>query len=416
MISSVALTVILTRTLSTEDYASYSYALSFATIALLPILGGIPVLVLRETARGLSGESLDEIIGVWLWAIAIILTFGLVLISITELSSNYVGTLESRLPKSLNLAILYSTSMSLLWATGAAIRGFNKIFLGGLSAELVRPVLFSIALLLISLFEIHRIDAAFALKIHIATSLVALAASAVIIAKFRIINLKNLIHAKYRLKYWNSSLLPLSFSAGISVIMANTDLVMMGFLGKNAEVGIYNVATRTATWAAFGLLIVNQATQPRIATLFHENKNKELQSLVGKASKYAFASALLAALFIFLWGAQLLKILFGETYQAAYAPLLIITFGQLGNSFFGPVRSLLDLSGHEKIVLRIMFMMAMLNIIMNAILIPSFGGVGAATATTISLFGWNFFCWRSAKVNCFVDTRAINLELLRKPI
>ena len=59
----------------------------------------------------------------------------------------------------------------------------------------------------------------------------------------------------------------------------------------------------------------------------------------------------------------------------------------------GPVGVTLYMTGHESIANRIFTASAVLNVILNFALIPRFGIVGAAVATSISLIAWNLGLW-----------------------
>jgi O-antigen/teichoic acid export membrane protein len=60
------------------------------------------------------------------------------------------------------------------------------------------------------------------------------------------------------------------------------------------------------------------------------------------------------------------------------------------------------MTGKEKLSQRIMIWMTGLNIILNVVLIPRYGIVGAAIATTISMVTWNviaaFYVYKYYKV------------------
>ena len=68
--------------------------------------------------------------------------------------------------------------------------------------------------------------------------------------------------------------------------------------------------------------------------------------------------------------------------------LIILSIGQMINVFFGAVIYILDMTGKQIISRNILFFTAILNIVLNYLLIPNFGIKGAAIATAISIFCW----------------------------
>lgn len=82
----------------------------------------------------------------------------------------------------------------------------------------------------------------------------------------------------------------------------------------------------------------------------------------------------------------------------AYTYLIILSLGQLANAFAGPVLNVLNMTGYEKSARNTMLVTAAANIALNALLIPIFGPLGAAIATSATMLVWNFWAgylvWR----------------------
>src|SRR5690606_19523202 len=85
-----------------------------------------------------------------------------------------------------------------------------------------------------------------------------------------------------------------------------------------------------------------------------------------------------------VFGEWILGFLFGNQYEAAYLPLVILTVGQLGNALFGSVGALLNMTGHERDTLSGMFVALLANLLIGVLLIPDLGMVGAAIASACS--------------------------------
>jgi len=74
---------------------------------------------------------------------------------------------------------------------------------------------------------------------------------------------------------------------------------------------------------------------------------------------------------------------------SAYPWLLILAFGQLINAFAGPGLNILNMTGYEKSARNTMLVVVVLNVLLNLILIPTLGPLGAAISTTTTMVGWN---------------------------
>jgi O-antigen/teichoic acid export membrane protein len=94
------------------------------------------------------------------------------------------------------------------------------------------------------------------------------------------------------------------------------------------------------------------------------------------------------ATIIFVFPSFLLN-LFGPEYPEALDSLRVLAIGQLINALCGPVLYILNMTGKEKDSQRIMLWVTLVNMVLNGILIPMLGILGAAIATSVSMSLWN---------------------------
>ena len=80
---------------------------------------------------------------------------------------------------------------------------------------------------------------------------------------------------------------------------------------------------------------------------------------------------------------------FGEDYLLGAAPLVILSFGQLFNVFMGPVGNALNMANAQQSVFKISAITLTINLLLNLILIPDYGLLGASIATVSALAIWN---------------------------
>ena len=93
----------------------------------------------------------------------------------------------------------------------------------------------------------------------------------------------------------------------------------------------------------------------------------------------------------------MIRTLYSPEFADSYVPLVIICFGQLINASFGSVGSLLNMTGHEKDTTKSIFVGATVNVLLNLLLTPTWGPIGAATATTVTLIVWNVIMWQKVR-------------------
>ena len=155
---------------------------------------------------------------------------------------------------------------------------------------------------------------------------------------------------------------------------------------------------------------VGSAVANRFAALKARGDEDELKASIADAVAWTFWPSLAAAAFILALGQPLLM-LFGSQFLAGYPVMAILVVGFLFRSAMGPAEFLLNMLGEQKRCAAVLAFTALLNIVLNLLLVPYFGLVGAASATSISLstaallhyavvrarLGYEIAIWRNLK-------------------
>ena len=183
--------------------------------------------------------------------------------------------------------------------------------------------------------------------------------------------------------------------AAVEFIMGQTDKIVLGYCLSVREVGIYSVAVALTTFVPVALQSVNQIFSPTIAEMYASGKHALLQQLYSSLTKWLLALTLPLALTIILFAHPLLAI-FGKAFEVGAAVLVIRTLGELINCGVGSVGYLLLMSGHQREMVKIQICNAVLMIGTSIVLVPRFGIVGAALASTISIVVTNV--WALSRV------------------
>lgn len=202
--------------------------------------------------------------------------------------------------------------------------------------------------------------------------------------------------------------LPMLLVAGLGIAMSQTDVIMLKWLASDAETGEYAVAVRISWLTMLPLMAVNLLAAPTYASLW---ELRDIGGMRDKGREYSVFILLgtIPILLILLAAGKTILGWHGAEYVVSYIPLVIMLGGQLVNSGVGSTALLLNMTGHQDIVAMIFAPCAILNVIANAILIPSLGATGAAIATSVCLSIWNLalvvIIWKTLKL----DTSWLNL-------
>ncbi|TWX72950.1 oligosaccharide flippase family protein [Colwellia sp. C1TZA3] len=181
-----------------------------------------------------------------------------------------------------------------------------------------------------------------------------------------------------------STSLPLFWVAIMTFIMGFCDIIMLGIWHDDFVVGIYATVVKVASVSTMFLVIANTLVSPKIA-VFYKSGNWQSLRLLIKYSTYLMTLIALVFLLLFgFYGAFILSFFGGEFLKGATS-LMIYSIGQFFVLATGPVAVVLMMTGKEKFHRNTVFLSLLLNISLNYMLIPKYGAVGAAMATSISL-------------------------------
>jgi O-antigen/teichoic acid export membrane protein len=216
------------------------------------------------------------------------------------------------------------------------------------------------------------------------------------------------VYPRFENRLWLQSVLPLAFIGGMYLINKNASIVILGFFVPAEQIGIYRVAVQVSMLASFGLQAMNMVVAPRFASLYARGEMGSLQHLVTSSARAILGFNLLVTAGSALLGGWFLGLFFGPEFVAAYAPLMILLIGQFVNSASGSVGFLLNMTGHERETARGMAVSAVLNLLLNLLLAPSFGIAGAAVATTAALVTWNVLLWWAVRKRLGINSLAFN--------
>ena len=410
VLAGLVASVTLARILGPDTYGVYAFVFSIIVLLGLPVKLGLPTLVLRETAR--ADQSCDGAMmsGIWRWsdrAIAMMATIVLVLAGIylwifVETDTPRVSALIWALP--------LVPIIGLAEARGSAIRGLRYVARGTAPEKVIRPLLLAGIVACTALILTEPLSADRVYMIHSAAALIALLLATGILKRVRPHHPgENTPRTTPRA--WLKAILPLSAIAGLQQISHNTDILMLGSLATDADVGLYRVALSGANLALFGLTTANLVLQPYFARAWGAGDYRQLQKLATVGARISFATTLPVLAVFWLSGTSLLTTVFGEAYSGVFGALIILCSSQVISAFFGSVGIILTMSGREWVALVGLVVSTVINVVLNWLLIPRYGIEGAAIATGISIAIWNFGLWAATWALMHIDSSPLGLNI-----
>lgn len=186
-----------------------------------------------------------------------------------------------------------------------------------------------------------------------------------------------------------------SFASEIFQIYVNSDTTMLGYLKNDYSVGIYSVATKIYLIMKNLTGSILTVTIPRLAYLASKKTKEDYEKLLSKVANALIILIIPSIVGVILLSREAVLIIAGNKYLDAQLPLIILSVAILFSTFSGLFNNCVLLPyKREKVFLKSSIISAIANIVLNLILIPYFGSVGAAFTTLISesiMASMNFF-------------------------
>jgi O-antigen/teichoic acid export membrane protein len=404
------LVIVLARTLGTEGYGIYAYVLALMSMLILCGEAGVPIFLIREV-------SAKRELGEW-GLLRGVLRRGIQLVALMALGMSALGILtlwakanvfSLSMAYTLGVMFLLLPIMVLGKTITHAILGLNRIVLGQAINTLIRPLLVLIIVSSCFFMWPNLREPYYAMAAQLVGATTALIIGSLVL-KYLLQSEVGNVEPIYRSRDWLKSALTFTLIGGAGVINSHADLIMLGWIASNKDVGIYNVAVQGSALVTFGLLAANTVLAPQFSKLYAQGDITRLQKLVTKSARVILLFALPVALLLICAGGTIVLWLFGSNYTDAESALAILAAGQLINAGFGSVGYLLSMTGHERISARILWQTALLNVVLNAVMIPLYGPVGAAFASAISLAIWNMLLYREVHRWLGISSTALRLK------
>lgn len=174
----------------------------------------------------------------------------------------------------------------------------------------------------------------------------------------------------------------MSTLAATGLIWADT--LILGAQTSAGQVGVYNIATRLVTLAVFVLQPITATFAPTMAHLHHVADEHEAARAYGSATRWTVLLSMPAFVLLLTFPSELLHF-FGGGFVVGASVTVILAVGQLVGAIAGPCGVVLNMSGRVILSLADNVGVLVLNIVLNIVLIPRIGIVGAAIAWSTSI-------------------------------
>lgn len=195
------------------------------------------------------------------------------------------------------------------------------------------------------------------------------------------------------------------FLASIAInIYSNFDVTMLGTLGTETEVGLYNATYKIRNIIVSLATAVSTVVIPRIAYHWEKNEFEGIKELVSRVFLVDCCLVVPICIYVSFFPKQVLNVICGGEYQSAWPTLIIMAICALIMSIsnISGQTILIPLGGEKDFTISTVIGL-ILNVILNTVFIPIIGALGAALGTLITEI-WNaifltIICRRRFSIN-----------------
>lgn len=173
-------------------------------------------------------------------------------------------------------------------------------------------------------------------------------------------------------------------AAAISVY-TNLDVVMLRFMKDDSEVGYYNASVKVKTILVSLITSLGTVLLPRLSFYVHTKDKDAFHSTIVKAFNFVLVLATSVTIYFMIFAKETILVISGEGYAPAVMPMVLLmpTVLFIGLSNITGIQVLIPIDKEKKVLVSIIYG-AVLDFVLNLILIPEYGASGAAFATLMA--------------------------------
>ncbi len=375
----LAIVVFATRKLGIEGWGVFSYALAF--VSFFYILGdfGINTFITREMSKDNANKYKYL-------ATSFILKIGLLLVLFVAslLLGPHIGKIKLGFDMIVAVSLIFFADSVREFAL-AINRSLGKMEREAFSKVLMNALIAILGIILI-------IKKATPLSLAVAYAVGSIIATIYIVWSIR---------AEFKKIEWYVSKESLRiiyhFSWPIIIIslfsfVFNIDSIMLGQLRSAAEVGLYSAAQRIVQFTAIIPAFIAMAAFPILSK--NESDNEKMGSMLEKILAVVFAIGIPITIGGFLLSTSLMSFVFGHEYTTGGLTLGILMVSLLASFPNIILTNVIFSKNLQRTFIAATSLGVLANIILNLLLIPPFGAIGAAIAVTatqglIMLINWH---------------------------
>lgn len=374
--------IIFAKILGPEEFGVYSYSISIVTIFTLPVIAGLPVLLLREISIYNSKRQWGNVQGILSWSRWYIFISSCLMVIFIYIYINYYSSNES--VGSVVFILMWLIPIrSYLTSQSAVMKGLNYPLLSTCFEQVLAPLLL-LSVVFAIVYSENNVSVNFLSSLIVIVSFISLCISFIYLNKMLLANLSNGT-VTYENKSWFKELIPLSMIAFLFTLNSEIAIMILGSFSNLEYVAYFKLAVMFSSVISLGLSSINSVTMPSFIKAYQNKDINEAQRVLSYGVRVNCLLSLPVVFFLLMFGKDVINLLFDEEYVDAYIPLAILCIGQIFDICLGSVGAVLNMTKNENKSLKNLLFVFILNVLLLFIFVPIYNHVGAAISVAVSL-------------------------------
>ncbi len=171
----------------------------------------------------------------------------------------------------------------------------------------------------------------------------------------------------------------------IGSLNSQADLILTGYFLTATELGYYGVAIGFSKFFLIVPMAIQRITGPTTSEFWGKKDHTGLQIMIDKSLKYTACIILPIGLGVGFFAMEIITKLYKGDFSNSVLPLSILIVGQMFHGIVISVGASITQAGRPDLGMKQVGICAIINVALNALLIPYLGIIGAAIASTITL-------------------------------
>lgn len=385
ILSSTIIAIFVARYYGVSIYGDYTTAVAFSTFILTFTDLGLDAYLLKEGSRDKS--KIKKYYGnILLIKIAILFISAIFIVVLAK----YLG--YSQIVIKLILILLPNCIISYVISTFFVIMQLLEKLNVNAKVQIIQSILIVAVAILVLVYGCN---------IYIYSILQSLISIVILVIYLKIIPVEFLFTTKHSKNLIKGSIL-FGLSSLLFIVYYKVDTVMLSILVDTYAVGIYESAYKVVNILISLIVILDNLVMPKFFKLYKENKEKMFE-IYRKLLEFAVVFGISFSIMGMFMSREIINILYGKQYFDSIVILQILIWTVSIRLLAAIVGFVITASDNMNIKVRFQAIFAVFNIILNTILIPYYGVVGASVATVITelmvFFTYYYYVRRKFNVN-----------------